>query len=224
VLRTAVRLTYEALGFSIHTEQIHNMKQKLSEIAQRAKASASESMCDAGNAVKMAGTSVAEATGANLKHGAQRTIQAINDASDVLWQGARTSIDATKSAASSLGKAASATADATGTAMAAVAATTRQTASTVATTVLDQNGDGKLDQEDVRIFTEKGIALAKIGGLEAAKAAKSIASSDLVKESAAAAAVGAAIAIPVPIIGPATGALIGGATGAYLHLKNKNKK
>lgn len=197
------------------------MKKRLSEIAHRAKASASESMRDAGNAVKLASSSVAEATGTNLKHGADRTIHALNEATNAIGHGARTSLDATKSAASTVGKVASAAIAATGNAMAAMAETTKQTASTVATTVLDQNGDGKVDQEDVRILTEKGIALTKIGGIEVAKAVKSIASSDLIKESAAAAAVGAAIAIPVPIIGPATGALIGGATGAYLHIKNK---
>ena len=67
---------------------------------------------------------------------------------------------------------------------------------------------------DKIVLTEKGIELAKA-------ASKSIASSELVKDTASAAAVGAAIAIPVPFVGPAAGAVVGAALGAYSHVTKK---
>lgn len=93
--------------------------------------------------------------------------------------------------------------------------------STVATTVLDQNGDGELNQDDLKLLTKKGMKVVSSVASEAGRIAKEAASSELVKESAAAAAVGAAIAIPVPIIGPATGAVIGAAIGAYKNVTRK---
>lgn len=93
--------------------------------------------------------------------------------------------------------------------------------STVATTVLDQNGDGELNQEDLKLLTEKGMKAVGAVATEAGRIVKEAASSELVKESAAAAAVGAAIAIPVPVVGPATGAVIGAAIGAYKNVTRK---
>lgn len=101
-----------------------------------------------------------------------------------------------------------------GAASIAVGSVAKRSVETVATTVFDQNGDGKLDQEDLKLLTEKGIELAKA-------ASKSIASSELVKDTASAAAVGAAIAIPVPFVGPAAGAVVGAALGAYSHVTKK---
>jgi hypothetical protein len=86
---------------------------------------------------------------------------------------------------------------------------------TVATTILDQDGDGKLDQEDLKQLTQKGLSLAKSAATEVARVTSEAAKSDLAKDSAAAAVVGAAIAVPVPLIGPAAGAAIGAALGAY---------
>ena len=101
-----------------------------------------------------------------------------------------------------------------GAASIAVGSVAKRSVETVATTVFDQNGDGKLDQEDLKLLTEKGIELATA-------ASKSIASSELVKDTASAAAVGAAIAIPVPFVGPAAGAVVGAALGAYSHVTKK---
>jgi hypothetical protein len=100
-------------------------------------------------------------------------------------------------------------------------AAVKRSATTVTTTIFDQNGDGTLDQEDLKIITEKGIELSKSAAQSITDAAKTIAASDLVKETAGAAMVGAAISIPVPVIGPATGAVIGAALGAYSHLTKK---
>jgi hypothetical protein len=89
-----------------------------------------------------------------------------------------------------------------------------RTLSTIAISAFDQNGDGQIDQEDVKIATEKCVSALK-------EVSKEIASSNLVKETATAAAVGAAIAIPVPLIGPVTGAVVGATLGAYKHFTKK---
>ena len=89
-----------------------------------------------------------------------------------------------------------------------------RTLSTIAISAFDQNGDGQIDQEDVRIATEKCVSALK-------EASKEIASSNLAKETATAAAVGAAIAIPVPLIGPVTGAVVGATLGVYKHFTKK---
>jgi len=64
-----------------------------------------------------------------------------------------TAADATYSA----GKVVRAASDVAG----AVGASAVRTASTVGTTLLDQNGDGQLDQTDVKIATEKTVAAVK---------------------------------------------------------------
>ena len=99
--------------------------------------------------------------------------------------------------------------------------TAKNSAVTVATTILDQDGDGKLDQEDLKQLTQKGLSLAKRSATEVARVTSEAAKSDLAKDSAAAAVVGAAIAVPVPLIGPAAGAAIGAALGAYKNLTKK---
>lgn len=69
--------------------------------------------------------------------------------------------------------------------------------------VLD--GDGKVDEEKVRVATEwakeKTIATAN----EVSRLGKEAMKSDMVKDAAAGAVVGAAIAVPVPVIGPLAG-------------------
>jgi len=97
----------------------------------------------------------------------------------------------------------------------------KESAKTIATSILDQDGDGKLDQADLKIMTEKGTELAKKALKEAGEVAKEASKSDLVKEATAGAAVGAAIAIPVPLIGPAAGAVIGAAVGTYKSVTKK---
>ena len=99
--------------------------------------------------------------------------------------------------------------------------TAKNSAVTVATTILDQDGDGKLDQEDLKQLTQKGLSLAKSAATEVARVTSEAAKSDLAKDSAAAAVVGAAIAVPVPLIGPAARTAIGAALGAYKNLTKK---
>jgi hypothetical protein len=89
-----------------------------------------------------------------------------------------------------------------------------RTLSTIATSVFDQNGDGQLDQQDVKIATEAFVSALK-------DVSRGVASSSLAKETATAAVVGAAIAIPIPLIGPVVGATIGATLGAYKHFTKK---
>lgn len=83
-------------------------------------------------------------------------------------------------------------------------------AGVVGTTLLDLNNDGKIDEEDLRIATERGIAVAR-------QAADEFASSETVKSAGKAGIVVATIAIPVPLIGPAGGFVLG--AGGYLTVK-----
>ncbi|WP_148268720.1 hypothetical protein [Azoarcus olearius] len=108
-----------------------------------------------------------------------------------------------------------------GSSISSVLETAKDCAVTVATTILDQDGDGKLDQEDLKQITQKGLNLAKDAATEVGRLASEAAKTDLAKDSAAAAVVGAAIAVPVPIIGPMAGAAIGAAFGAYKNLTKK---
>jgi hypothetical protein len=85
--------------------------------------------------------------------------------------------------------------------------------------VLD--GDGKVDEEKVRVATEwakeKTIATAN----EVSRLGKEAMKSDMVKDAAAGAVVGAAIAVPVPVIGPLAGGTIGAGLGVYKNIVKK---
>lgn len=85
-----------------------------------------------------------------------------------------------------------------------------RSAGVVGTTLLDLNNDGKIDEEDLRLATERGIALAK-------QVAEELASSETIKSTGKAGIVVATIAIPVPLVGPATGFVVG--AGGYLTVK-----
>jgi hypothetical protein len=78
----------------------------------------------------------------------------------------------------------------------------KRAAKTVSTAVFDQNKDGKVDQADIKMLTEKG--LHEIGAF-----VDELAQSEGVRDAAKAAAVGALVALPLPVIGPAGGAAIG---------------
>ena len=81
--------------------------------------------------------------------------------------------------------------------------------SSVATHIGDLNGDGKVDHEDAKIAAEWAKNVVNTAGDEAAKLGKHALQSDMVKEAAAGAAVGAVVAVPIPLMGPPTGAVIG---------------
>ncbi|MDI1308623.1 MAG: hypothetical protein PSV17_04210 [Methylotenera sp.] len=91
-------------------------------------------------------------------------------------------------------------------------------ANTVAMEIGDLNGDGKIDAEDFKIATSKAKEIGAATANEAIRIGKEALNSELVKDTAAAAVVGAAIAIPIPVIGPVAGATIGAGMGIYKNI------
>ena len=162
-----------------------------------------------------------DAVSTALNKGAKAARSALGNVADVVADGARKSVTISKKTASTAGVAAKVAIDATGSALMTAGNATKRGATTIATTILDQNGDGILDQEDVRLMTEKGISVAKDGAREGAALAKEVASSDFVKDAAGGALVGAAVASVVPVIGTGVGAIVGAALGTYSHLRKK---
>ena len=92
---------------------------------------------------------------------------------------------------------------------------------TTAELIGDLNGDGKVDIEDAKIALDKAKQVAISVADEAALLGKEVVQSELVKDVAPYAAIGAVIAIPIPFIGSAIGAAIGAGLGLY---KNATKK
>lgn len=86
----------------------------------------------------------------------------------------------------------------------------------------DLNGDGKVDIEDAKIAIEKAKDVASSVVDESAKLGKEVMESELVKDVAPYAAIGAAIAIPIPFVGSALGAALGAGLGLYKNATKKN--
>ena len=103
----------------------------------------------------------------------------------------------------------------------------KKAANTAAMLVGDLNGDGKVDAEDARIAAKWAKSSANTLSSEAAKVGKGVAESDfvkgvihsdIVKDAATAAVVGAGLGVAVPIIGPVAGAVFGATVGVYKNL------
>lgn len=94
-------------------------------------------------------------------------------------------------------------------------------ATTTVELVGDLNGDGKVDVEDTKIALTKVKQVASSVVDETAILSKKVIRSDLVNDVAPFAAIGALIAVPIPLVGPAIGAAMGAALGLY---KNATKK
>jgi hypothetical protein len=94
-------------------------------------------------------------------------------------------------------------------------------AGVIATQIGDLNGDGKVDEEDLKIATARAKGFASDAAVGAAKMGKEALKSDMAKDAAAGAAVGAAVAIPIPLIGPAAGAVVGAGLGIYKNITKK---
>lgn len=93
---------------------------------------------------------------------------------------------------------------------------------TTAELIGDLNGDGKVDIEDAKIALEKAKQVASSVADEATTLGKEVMQSDLVKDVAPYAAIGAVIAIPIPFVGSAIGAAIGAGLGLYKNATKKN--
>ncbi|MDP3876453.1 MAG: hypothetical protein Q8Q50_05685 [Methylobacter sp.] len=182
------------------------MKEFFTEVSEKIRVTASDLADKATTTAKEAGTTFTK--------GVETTGNMITDASSVLATDARSLFDAGERQSKQVGLAIDYAANVAGNAISETAHFASQSLSTIAVAALDQNGDGELNQEDLKIATEKCVDLVKA-------ASKEIASSSLVKETAAAAAIGAAIAIPAPLIGPMAGAFVGASLGAYKHFTKK---
>jgi hypothetical protein len=101
-----------------------------------------------------------------------------------------------------------------------IATKTKTALSSAATLVGDLNGDGKVDEDDLRIASQWAKDAACSAAEEAVRLGKHALRSDMVKDAAAGAVAGAAIAAPVPFVGSVTGATVGAGLGIY---KNLNK-
>ncbi len=93
---------------------------------------------------------------------------------------------------------------------------------TTAELIGDLNGDGKVDIEDAKIALEKAKEVALSVADETAILGKEVMQSELVKDVAPYAAIGAVIAIPIPFVGSAIGAAIGAGLGLYKNATKKN--
>ena len=93
---------------------------------------------------------------------------------------------------------------------------------TTAELIGDLNGDGKVDIEDAKIALEKAKQVASSIADEATILGKEVMQSDLIKDVAPYAAIGAVIAIPIPFVGSAIGAAIGAGLGLFKNATKKN--
>ena len=87
-----------------------------------------------------------------------------------------------------------------------------------ATLVGDLNGDGKVDGDDARIARDNVTEALSVATDEVGKLAKSVARAPLTKDVATYAAVGAAIALPLPVVGSAIGAAVGAGLGLWRNM------
>jgi len=94
-----------------------------------------------------------------------------------------------------------------------VADKANRVAKTTMTTLTDLNGDGKVDAEDLKIALEKAKSIGSEVAEQTGKLAKGATDHPMVKDAAAGALVGGAIASVIPLIGSATGAAVGAVLG-----------
>lgn len=189
------------------------MKKSIVQYTDKAKAATSRvayKVKELGTKVSKAAVVKADLAGSSLSMAMKSASVALDGAASVIADNTRQSVASVKVGGQVTGNALS-----TGLNIA------KRSASTVTTAALDQNGDGKFDQEDLQILTKKGVDAAKVVTKEAGNLAKHIAKSELVQAVAGAAAVGAVIASVLPIVGTVTGAAVGAIVGTYGHIKSK---
>jgi len=88
-------------------------------------------------------------------------------------------------------------------------------AKTTMKSLTDLNGDGKIDEEDLKIALEKAKSVGGAVAEEAGEMAKSAAKHPMVKDAAAGALVGGALASIIPGVGTAVGAAVGAAFSVF---------
>lgn len=93
-------------------------------------------------------------------------------------------------------------------------------AKTTMTSITDLNGDGKIDEEDLKIALDKAKSVGGVVAEEAGEMAKTATKHPLVKDAAAGALVGGAIGTVFPIVGTTIGAAVG---AAFSVLSGRNR-
>jgi len=164
---------------------------------------------------KSAGDTISSAT--------HKTIDMAGAAGSAVADATEKSLVTLKAAAETTGQSAATAGRKVGSAFGATADATLDLAGKAAVLVGDLNGDGKFDFEDAKIAAAKAKEVVVAAAGEVGKLSKEALQSDLVKDAAAGAMVGGAIAsaIPVPLVSTVGGAVVGAALGAY---KNIGKK
>jgi hypothetical protein len=131
------------------------------------------------------------------------------------------SLETIKSSATSIGESVSEASRTTYEAGKSASQAVGKIVGTTAELVGDLNGDGKVDIEDAKIAIDKAKSMVNTAADETAKLGKEVMQSELVKDVAPYAAIGAVITIPIPFIGPAIGAALGAGLGLF---KNATRK
>ena len=97
----------------------------------------------------------------------------------------------------------------------------KETITSAAVLVGDLNGDGKVDEEDARIAAEWAKSAASSIADEAARLGKDVVRSEMTRDAATGAVIGAVAAIPLPVVGSMAGAIVGAGVGVYKNLCRK---
>lgn len=163
-----------------------------------------------------AAVSAARATATTTSRAASNTAKSVTST-------AKSTTEAAKSASRAIERAAGLAIEGSASAITNVATTAAQTTARAGATVAsaasatlhfvgDLNGDGRFDAEDLRIAKEAiGKVAVELGG-EALDLGKATLRHPIVKDAAAAALVGGAVAATLPFVGVPLGAALGAAT------------
>ena len=96
--------------------------------------------------------------------------------------------------------------------------------STAASNIRDINFKSVGNNESIRATTDWAKDTIEVVGRKSTEIVGEAMSSSIAKDAASFAAVGAVLAMPLPIIGPLTGAAIGACAGIYKNIKNPSEK
>ncbi len=86
-------------------------------------------------------------------------------------------------------------------------------AKTTMTSLTDLNGDGKIDEEDLKIAMDKAKSVGGVVVEEAGRLARDVSKNPIVQNAAAGAVIGS---LAIPVVGTVVGAKIGAVTGVLI--------
>ena len=171
----------------------------------------------AGRSAVAAGKSVGEV----ICTSADATLKFAGEAGDVVGATAEKTFVVLRDTANSVGQSASTAGKVAGSAIGIAASSAGDFAGKVGVLVGDLNGDGKVDFEDAKIAAAKIREVASDVAVEVGKLGRSAMQSDLVKEAAAGALLGGALASVIPGVGTVSGAVLGAAIVTYKNVVKK---